>query len=89
MGLPETKLGIIPGAGGTQRLPRLIGLAKAKDMVFTGKILGPQAALEVGLLTYLGGFETGLTVAREILSKGPIALKMAKVAMSKGFEMDL
>ena len=49
IGLPETKLGIIPGAGGTQRLTRLLGLAKAKDLIFTARVLTSQQAHEFGM----------------------------------------
>lgn len=49
IGLPETKLGIIPGAGGTQRLTRLLGLSKAKNLIFTGRALTAQDALDYGL----------------------------------------
>lgn len=52
IGLPETKLGIIPGAGGTQRLTRLLGLAKAKNLIFTGRALTAQEALDYGACTH-------------------------------------
>ncbi|KAF7637921.1 hypothetical protein Mgra_00002624 [Meloidogyne graminicola] len=69
LGLVETKLAIIPGAGGTQRLPRIVGLAKAKELIFTGKILTGSEALDIGL--------------------GPIASKMAKIALDRGSELEL
>ena len=95
LGLPETKLAIIPGAGGTQRLPRLIGLSKAKELIFTGSVLNSKQALELGLVNHAveGGaentFEKGLELARRILPQGPIAIRMAKLAMDKGSQLDL
>ncbi|CAG8813436.1 20344_t:CDS:2, partial [Racocetra persica] len=67
LALPETRLAIIPGAGGTQRLARVIGIAKAKELIYTGRILGPQEALNLG----------------------PIALRMAKLAIDRGNQLDL
>lgn len=93
LGLPETKLAIIPGAGGTQRLPRLIGEAKAKELIFTGKILNSQEAVEIGLVNDHvdsgSGFEKALEISSVIIQGGPIAMKMAKLAITKGMQMDM
>jgi enoyl-CoA hydratase/carnithine racemase len=56
MGLTETKLAIIPGAGGTQRLPRIIGQAKAKELIFTGKMLSGEEAANIGLVRFINSF---------------------------------
>ncbi|CAG8633278.1 4105_t:CDS:10, partial [Paraglomus occultum] len=93
VGLPETKLAIIPGAGGTQRLSRLIGLAKAKELIYTGRILNAQQALKEGIVNYAAkegsGYQLALNLAREILPSGPVALRMAKVAIDHGSQLDL
>ncbi|CAG8583199.1 1064_t:CDS:10 [Paraglomus brasilianum] len=93
VGLPETKLAIIPGAGGTQRLSRLIGLARAKELIYTGRILDAQQALKEGIVNYAAkegsGYQIALNLAREILPGGPIALRMAKVAIDHGSQLDL
>ncbi|KAJ3416041.1 hypothetical protein HDV05_003400 [Chytridiales sp. JEL 0842] len=92
LGLPETKLAIIPGAGGTQRLPRLIGPSKAKELIFTGRVLDAKGALEKGLVNYAvdgSAFEKSLALAREILPAGPVAVRMAKLAVDKGSQLDL
>lgn len=97
LGLPETKLAIIPGAGGTVRLPRLIGISKAKEMIFTGKILGSVDSRNIGLVDYsVDQNETGdaaylrsLELADEIVSQGPIALKMAKQSINEGIEVEI
>ncbi|KAJ3043291.1 hypothetical protein HDV00_005294 [Rhizophlyctis rosea] len=92
LGLPETKLAIIPGAGGTQRLPRLIGLPKAKELVYTARILNGPEALELGLVNHAVDGEAwskSLEVAREILPNGPVAVRMAKLALDKGTQLDL
>ncbi|KAJ3300777.1 hypothetical protein HK104_003747 [Borealophlyctis nickersoniae] len=92
LGLPETKLAIIPGAGGTQRLPRLIGLPKAKELVFTGRALTAQDALEIGLVNYAvkdSAYPKALELAREILPNAPIAVRMAKIALDKGSQLDM
>lgn len=83
MGLVETKLAIIPGAGGTQRLPRLIGTAKAKELIYTARILDGQQAMEIGLVNDVvpqnkvgdAAYQMALSVAREILPNGPIGVK--------------
>src|SRR5699024_1056768 len=93
MGLTETSLAIIPGAGGTQRLPRLIGMGKAKKMIFSGKPISAEHAEDIGLVeqTVEGDnlMEEGLELARMIASNGPVALKQAKTAINHGTEMDI
>ncbi|KAG0229211.1 hypothetical protein BGW41_003151 [Actinomortierella wolfii] len=94
IGLVETRLAIIPGAGGTQRLPRLIGIPKAKELIYSSKILDAKGAKEVGILNHAvdeqSGYNKALSIAREILPMGPIAIRMAKSAIDKGtqFEID-
>ncbi len=93
MGLTETKLAIIPGGGGTQRLPRIIGVAKAKELIFTGRRVDAKEALEIGLVNHVTSYENLLDKCMEIadmISKtGPIAVEMAKYAIDKGIETDL
>ncbi|KAJ3111507.1 hypothetical protein HK100_002662 [Physocladia obscura] len=92
LGLPETKLAIIPGAGGTQRLPRLIGVSKAKELVFTGRVLDAKSAFNIGLVNHAVegiAYEKAIAIAREILPAGPIATKLAKQAIDKGSQVDL
>lgn len=97
LGLVETRLGIIPGAGGTQRLPRLIGVARAKELIYTAATLNGKEAFEIGLVNnYVTQNEKGdaayhkaLEMASKILPNGPIGVKMAKVAISKGSEVDI
>lgn len=93
LGLPETGLAIIPGAGGTQRLPRLVGKSVAKELIFTGRKIGGREAMSIGLVNYsVPAGEArlkALEVAREINQKGPIALRMAKKAINEGLEIDL
>ncbi|XP_011314479.1 methylglutaconyl-CoA hydratase, mitochondrial [Fopius arisanus] len=97
MGLVETKLAIIPGAGGTQRLPRIVGTAKAKEMIFAAKILDGDEAEDIGLVNRAvpqnrGGdaaYQAALEIAREILPNGPVGVKMAKVAITKGIEVQI
>lgn len=92
IGLPETKLAIIPGAGGTQRLPRLIGAAKAKELIFTGRILNNIQAADIGIVNYAvegSGYDKALELAKEILPQGPVAIRMAKLAVDKGIQLDL
>ncbi|EAL62715.1 enoyl-CoA hydratase/isomerase domain-containing protein [Dictyostelium discoideum AX4] len=92
MGLPETGLAIIPGAGGTQRLPRLIGIPRAKELIFTGAILDSKRALEIGLVQYETekgeAFDKAIEIAKQIIPKGPIAIRMAKQAIDRGMNVD-
>eukprot|EP00871_Galdieria_phlegrea_P003773 jgi/Galph1/4397/GphlegSOOS_G3117.1 len=94
MGLPETTLAILPGAGGTQRLPRLIGMSKAKELIFTGRRIGPEEALALGLVEKTAqGQETALScaldLAKKMLSTGPLALRLAKLAIRNGSQVDI
>ncbi|KAK9144608.1 hypothetical protein Sjap_004511 [Stephania japonica] len=92
-GLPETGLAIIPGAGGTQRLPRLVGKSVAKEIIFTGRKLDAKEAHSIGLVNYClpagGAHLKALEIARDINQKGPLAVKVAKQAINKGLELDL
>ncbi|HTZ42958.1 MAG TPA: enoyl-CoA hydratase-related protein [Jatrophihabitans sp.] len=92
-GQPEILLGIIPGAGGTQRLPRLIGPAKAKDLIFTGRFVGAEEAHEMGLVDVVVPAEQVYETARAMAAKfarGPaLALRGAKAAVDQGLQLDL
>ncbi|MFP4036686.1 MAG: enoyl-CoA hydratase-related protein [Desulfobacteraceae bacterium] len=93
MGLTETRLAIIPGGGGTQRLPRLVGRSKAKEMVFTGRRVSAQEALDMGLVNKVCSKPELITEAQAMASliceSGPIAVAQAKYAINKGLETDL
>ncbi|KAK1618627.1 hypothetical protein QYE76_024144 [Lolium multiflorum] len=88
LGLPETGLAIIPGAGGTQRLPRIIGRSRAKELIFTGRRCDAAEAVMMGLANYCvpagEAYNKALEVAREIIKKGPLGIKMAKKAIDQG-----
>jgi enoyl-CoA hydratase/carnithine racemase len=92
-GQPEILLGIIPGMGGTQRLPRLVGPAKAKDLIFTGRFVDAQEALEIGLVDAVVPPADVYGAARamaEKFAKGPaLALAAAKAAIDSGLDGDL
>jgi enoyl-CoA hydratase len=92
-GLPEINLGLIPGFGGTQRLPRLIGTNLAKELIFTGRMITAAEAAQIGLANKVFPAaslkeEVGNT-AREIASKGKVALRAAKQALNRGVNADL
>ncbi len=93
MGLTETSLAIIPGAGGTQRLPRIVGKAKAKEMIFMARRISAQEALEIGLANRVVPPDRLMDTAREmaeaICRNGPVAIRAAKRAIDRGMEMDL
>lgn len=86
-GLPEASLGIIPAGGGTQRLPRLIGLSRAKDWILTGDIYDAQEALRAGLVSKVVPLEklmeTAKEVARKILARAPLAVRLAKLSLNQ------
>ncbi|MFZ0483569.1 MAG: enoyl-CoA hydratase-related protein, partial [Desulfobacterales bacterium] len=92
-GLPEINLGIIPGFGGTQRLPRLIGKNRAKEMIFTGKMIPAAEAQAMGLVNKVCAqdqlMDEVLNVARIIVSKGKVSLRAAKQAINTGMDVDL
>jgi enoyl-CoA hydratase/carnithine racemase len=93
LGQPEILLGVIPGAGGTQRLPRLVGPARAKDIVYTGRFVGAAEALAIGLVDRVVPDAEVFPAARELVARyatGPaIALRAAKQAIDHGLEVDL
>lgn len=93
LGLVETALAIIPGAGGTQRLPRLIGASRAKELIFTARRIGAEEAGRLGLVDRLApagqALDAALALAREILPNGPLALRMAKLAVNQGLGLEL
>jgi enoyl-CoA hydratase len=92
-GQPETGLGIIPGAGGTQRLTRAVGKALAMDVILSGRRLSAQEALAAGLVARVVPGEAWLDeakgVAREIAEKGPVATRLAKESVDRAFETTL
>jgi enoyl-CoA hydratase/carnithine racemase len=93
LGQPEILLGIIPGAGGTQRLPRLIGPARAKDIIYTGRFVPAPEALEIGLVDRVVPDAETYEAARDLVARyatGPaLALRAAKQAIDDGLETDL
>ncbi len=93
MGLTETRLAIIPGAGGTQRLPRLVGRGKAKELIFTGQRIDAREALRIGLVNKVCEQEDLLAECRKmaamICETGPIAIEQAKYAINYGLETDI
>lgn len=92
-GQPETSLGIIPGAGGTQRLTRAVGKAKAMDVILSGRFLDAEEAERAGLVARVVPKEAWLDeakrVAHEIASKGPVAQRLAKEAVNRAFDSTL
>ncbi|MDA8234871.1 MAG: enoyl-CoA hydratase-related protein [Clostridia bacterium] len=92
-GLPEITLGIIPGAGGTQRLPRLIGTARAKELIFSGDYITAEEALRVGLVNKVVAAEQLLDEAKKLANRfarhGAMALGLAKSCINEGIQMDL
>lgn len=93
LGQPEINLGIIPGSGGTQRLPRLVGPSKAKQLIFTGELIDANAALAIGLVDKVVPhgqlMEEAKKLASLIAGKPRIALEMAKSSVNRGLDVDL
>jgi len=92
-GQPEVGLGIIPGFSGTQRLPRIVGLGKAKELIFTGSYIDAEEAYRIGLVNKVAEkenlMEETYTMAKKIQSNSFVALKYAKEAMNRGIETDI
>ena len=93
MGLTETSLGIIPGGGGTQRLPRIVGLAKAKELIYTARKIDAKEAFEIGLVNKVVEsdklMEEAISLALEISKNAPIAVQQSKFAINNGMECSL
>src|ERR671917_2623982 len=92
-GFPEVSLGILPGMGGTQRLPRLVGGALAKELIFTGRRIGAKEAREIGLVNRVVPQGEALRVAREVAAEiaanAPLAVRHAKSATNRAMDVDL
>ena len=94
MGLPETSLAIVPGAGGTQRLSRLIGVARAKELIYTARRIDAATAAKYGLVQHIvnesdeSALDKALELAWEIAKNGPVAIQAAKWAMDRGLEAE-
>ncbi len=92
-GQPEVNLGVCPGFGGTQRLPRLVGKALALELICTGRQVKAEEALRIGLVNHVVApdklMEQGLHLARMVCSKGPLAVKMSKHLVQRGQDLDL
>ncbi len=93
LGLPEVGLGVIPGTGGTQRLPRLIGLARAKEMILLGEVIDAETAHDIGLVnrvTARGQAEAvAISLAEILASRGPVAVREAKRALDAALDGSL
>uniref|UniRef100_A0A8D1FFQ6 Enoyl-CoA hydratase domain containing 2 n=1 Tax=Sus scrofa TaxID=9823 RepID=A0A8D1FFQ6_PIG len=97
MGLIETTRGLLPGAGGTQRLPRCLGVALAKELIFTGRRLSGMQAQALGLVNHAvaqneegnAAYHRALALAQEILPQAPIAVRLGKLAIDRGIEVDI
>ena len=92
-GQPELGLGIIPGAGATQRLPRLVGMGRAKHMILTGDVIDAKQALEIGLVSAIapaGQLQLrARELAKKILRQGPLAARLAKIALNASARVDM
>lgn len=90
MGFPEINLGIMPGAGGTIAAPRLIGAAKAKELIFTGRTVSAEEAVQMGLINYSVSAdsvrEEALRLAKRLAEKAPVAMRMAKESIDRGLQ---
>lgn len=92
-GQPEVGLGVTPGFGGTQRLPRLVGLGMAKQLLYTGETIGAEEALRIGLVnkvtTYEQLMDEAMHIAKMIASRGQLAVRLCKDAVNHGMQVDI
>ena len=92
-GQPEVGLGITPGFGGTQRLPRRVGIAKAKELIFSGKVIGAAEAEKIGLVNAVYAPEElipgAIAMAKSFTANAPIAVKYSKACIDRGMQMDI
>lgn len=93
LGLPEVRLGVMPGSGGTQRLPRIVGIAKAKELILMGEIITAGEAAEIGLVNRVAPhgrtLDEAMVMAETIASRGPIAVREAKRALDAAGDLTL
>lgn len=93
LGLPEVRLGVMPGSGGTQRLPRVVGLAKAKELILTGQIIDAAEAAGIGLVNRVApageAVAEALEIAETIAARGPLAVREAKSVLDMAGDLSL
>jgi enoyl-CoA hydratase/carnithine racemase len=93
LGMPEVRLGVIPGSGGTQRLPAVVGPARAKELILVGELINAQRAEQIGLVNAVAGEGEALTaatdMAQRIAQRGPIAVREAKRLIERARDLDL
>ena len=92
-GQPEVGLGITPGFSGTQRLPRRVGIAKAKELIFSGKVIGAEEAKTIGLVNEVYApealLDSAIAMAKSFTANAPIAVKYSKACIDRGMQMDI
>jgi enoyl-CoA hydratase/carnithine racemase len=93
LGLPEVRLAVTPGAGGTQRLPRVVGSARARELILTGRVLGAAEAERIGLVNEVvpagGALDRAMAIGEEIATRGPLAVREAKRLIGLATETDI
>jgi enoyl-CoA hydratase/carnithine racemase len=93
LGMPEVRLAVIPGSGGTQRLPRVVGLARAKELILTGRIVDAAEAERMGLVNRVvpagGALDAARGLAAEIAERGPLAVREAKQLIDDALDVEL